>query len=119
MPSEGFEDASPPTQYTDTSVAVKVFFYADKWKPTAVALAKSLQKHKYSYEVLGMGKPWEGWTGRTRTYLAAVQRYKAEKGGAALAIFVDGYDVICIKDSDKVYSTYMNRERSMPVIFSA
>ena len=79
----------------------------------------SLKKHKYSYEVLGLGKPWLGWVGRTKEYLAAIQRYKAEKGGSAIALFIDAYDVICIMDSDKFYKKYLARERTMPVIFGA
>ena len=47
---EGFED--PPdaeTVYQDTTVPIKVFLYADRLKPTAKALLKSLKTHNYSY----------------------------------------------------------------------
>ena len=117
---EGFEDTpGPETVYTDPTVPLKVFLYADKLKPTAKALMNSLKKHKYSYEVLGLGKPWEGWIGRAKEYLAAIQRYKAEKGGSAVALFIDAYDVICIMDSDKFYARYLQRDRRMPVMFGA
>ena len=117
---EGFEDSpQPETVYQDTTVPIKVFLYADRLKPTAKALLNSLKRHKYSYEVLGLGKPWEGWVARTKEYLAAIQKYKAEKGGTALALFIDAYDVICIMDSDKFYAKYLARERTMPVIFGA
>jgi len=118
--NEGFEESPEmETLHEDPTVPIKVFLYADKLKPTAKALINSLKKHKYSYEVLGLGKPWEGWVGRTKEYLAAIQRYKGEKGGSALALFIDAYDVICIMDSDKFYNKYLARERTMPVIFGA
>lgn len=117
---EGFQGApEEETLYEDPTVPIKVFLYADKLKPTARALIHSLKKHKYSYEVLGLGKPWEGWVARTKEYLAAIQRYKEEKGGSAVALFIDAYDVICIMDSDKFYAKYLARERTMPVIFGA
>jgi len=93
--------------------------YADKLKPTARALLSSLRRHNFNYEVLGLGKPWEGWTARTREYLSAIRKYKGDHGGSALALFIDAFDVICIMDSDKFYEKYMRRDRIMPVIFGA
>jgi hypothetical protein len=117
---EGFSNESDiELTYSDNTTPIKVFLYADKIKPTAKALMKSLQKHKYSYEVLGMGKPWEGWVARAKEYVSAAQRYKAENGGDAIMMFVDAYDVICVKDSDKLYKSYMEHDRDMPVIFGA
>lgn len=104
---------------TDITSPIKVFLYADKLKATARVLLSSLKKHKFSYEVLGLGKPWEGWVARTREYLSAIRKYKADNGGSAVALFIDAYDVICIMDSDKFYEKYMNRVRTMPVIFGA
>lgn len=117
---EGFQ-TGPDIEvvYNDPTTPIKVFLYADKIKPTAKALMQSLQKHKYSYEVLGLGKPWEGWVARAKEYVSAAQRYRAEKGGHAIMMFVDAYDVICIKDSDKFYKSYMEHPRDMPVIFGA
>ena len=114
---EGFEDE--PAVHMDERSPIKVFLYADTMKPTAKALTASLRKHKFSYEVLGLGKPWEGWIARTKTYLAAIQAYKAEKGPNAVALYIDAFDVICIMDSDRFYTKYLARERDMPVIFGA
>jgi hypothetical protein len=116
---EGFEEGEEETLHNDPTVPMKVFMYADKMKPTAKALTASLRKHKYSYEVLGLGKPWEGWVARTKAYLAAIQAYKAKKGPSAVALYIDAYDVICIMDSDKFFQNYTERERDMPVIFGA
>ena len=117
---EGFQgEKEIDLVYNDNTTPIKVFLYADKIKPTAKALIQSLQRHKYSYEVLGVGKPWEGWVARAKEYVSATQRYKAEKGGDAIMMFVDAYDVICIKDSDKFYKSYMEHDRDMPVIFGA
>ena len=118
-PVEGFEEAEEEILHNDPTVPMKVFLYADKMKPTAKALTASLRKHKYSYEVLGLGIPWEGWVARTKAYLAAIQAYKAEKGAEAVALYIDAYDVICIMDSEKFFQNYQARERDMPVIFGA
>lgn len=115
---ENFQDA-PETEYTGSTVPIKVFLYADKLKPTAKALLSSLKQHNFNYEVLGLGKPWEGWTGRTKEYLSAIRKYKGDNGGSALALFIDAFDVICIMDSSRFYEKYMKRERLMPVIFGA
>jgi hypothetical protein len=87
-------------------------------EPTLEKLLASLKKHKYSYEVLGFEKPWSGLHTKQTNYLEGMRRYKEEKGPDALAIFIDGYDVICIKDSDKLLEAYKAKKRKMPVVFS-
>ena len=115
---EGFE-VEPSLTNDDLTTPIKVFLYADKMKPTAVALLNSLKKHKYSYEFIGLGKPWEGWIARAKEYISAAQRYRAQNGGDAIMILLDAYDVICIKDSDKLYKSYMEHPRDKQVIFGA
>jgi hypothetical protein len=88
-------------------------------EPTLQALLDSLKRHNYSYEVLGFGKPWKGFETKIENYLEGMKRYEAEKGPDALAIFVDAFDVICIKDSDKLLKTYKEKPRPMPVVFGA
>jgi hypothetical protein len=88
-------------------------------EPTLEMLLASLKKHKYSYEVLGFGKPWKSLHTKQVNYLEGMRRYKEEKGPDALAVFIDGYDVICIKDSDKLLEAYKAKKRKMPVIFGA
>jgi len=111
---------NPDLTYTDPKDSgIKVFTSCDHMEPHLQKLLDSLKKHKYSYEVLGFGKPWKGLQTKQENYLEGMKRYKAEKGPDALAIFVDGYDVLCIKDSDKLLETYKARKRSMPVVFGA
>jgi len=98
---------------------LKVFTSSDRMEPTLEALLASLKAHKYSYEVLGFGKPWKGFETKIENYLEGMKRYAAEKGPDALAIFVDAFDVICIKDSDKLLKTYQSKARPMPVVFGA
>jgi hypothetical protein len=117
-PIEAFED-STETVHNDSTSPITVFLYADKLKPTARALLESLKRHKFSYRLLGLGKPWEGWIARAKEYLSAIQAYRGENGADAIAIFIDAYDVICIKDSDKFYASYLSRKRNMPVVFGA
>jgi hypothetical protein len=88
-------------------------------EPTLNVLLESLKRHNYTYEVLGFGKPWKGFETKIENYLEGMKRYEAEKGPDALAIFVDAFDVICIKDSDKLLKTYKEKPRSMPVVFGA
>ena len=89
-------------------------------EPTLDALLSSLKAHKYSYEVLGFGKPWKGFETKIENYLEGMRRYAAEKGPDALAIFVDAFDVLCIKDSDKLLKTYTERPRKhLPIVFGA
>lgn len=98
---------------------LKVFTSSDRMKPTLEALLTSLKQHNYSYEVLGFGKPWKGFETKIENYLEGMKRYAAEKGPDALAIFIDAFDVLCIKDSDKLLDVYKARQRSMPVVFGA
>jgi hypothetical protein len=95
---------------------IKVFASADKMKPTLNALLTSLKAHNYSYEVLGMGKPWKGFKTKMENYLEGINRYVKEKGPEAFAIFVDAFDVLCIKDSDKVMASYKSKPRPMPIV---
>jgi len=104
---------------TPDDSGLKVFTSSDRMKPTLSVLLDSLKKHKYSYEVLGFGKPWQGFKTKIENYLEGMKRYEAEKGPDALAIFVDAFDVICIKDSDKLLKTYKEKPRPMPVTFGA
>ena len=92
---------------------------SDRMEPTLDALLDSLKRHNYSYEVLGFGKPWKGFETKIENYLEGMKRYHAEKGPDALAIFVDAFDVICIKDSDKLLKTYKEKPRPMPVVFGS
>lgn len=102
---------------TPEDSGLKVFTSSDRMEATLDALLSSLKKHKYSYEVLGFGKPWKGFATKIENYLEGMKRYSAEKGPNALAIFVDAFDVICIKDSDKLLKTYTEKPRKMPVVF--
>jgi len=100
-----------PLIYDCSGAQIKVFVSADRMEPTLDALLTSLKKHNYSYEVLGFGKPWKGFKTKMENYLDGINRYND-----GLAIFVDAFDVLCIKDSDKLLQTYKARSRQMPVV---
>lgn len=102
--------------YACPSAKITVFTSADRMEPTLNYLLKSLKKHNYGYEVLGMGKKWEGFKTKMENYLAGIEKYIGEKGNDAMAIFVDAFDVLCIKDSDKLLESYMARPRKMPIV---
>jgi hypothetical protein len=84
---------------------------ADKMKPTLEALLKSLKAHNYSYEVIGFGKPWQGFRTKMENYLDGISRYPD-----GMALFIDAYDVLCIKDASKLMATYKARPRTMPIV---
>jgi hypothetical protein len=110
----------PPFPLTVTNESqIKVFTNADKSQPTLEAMIASLTRHKYSYEVLGFGKPWLGFHTRMENYLEGIGRYVKEKGPDAIAIFVDGFDAICIKDSDAMLAVYKAKPRKMSIVFGA
>lgn len=114
---EGFQDAGPELSYT-TDSKIKVFTYATHMKPTLKLLLESLKAHNYSYEVVGYGDTWKGFRNRVETYLRHITQYKQEKGDNAVAVVVDGYDCLCIKDSEDVYNSFYDKPRkNMPVIF--
>ena len=85
-------------------------------EPTLDALLSSLKLHKYSYEVLGMGKPWKGFKTKMENYLDGINRYITEKGPDALAVFIDAFDVFCIKDAKKQADAYRAKPRKMPIV---
>lgn len=113
---EGFEGSAPPLNYT-TESKIKVFTYATEIKPTLRLLLLSLKMHNYSYEVVGFGTPWKGFRNRVYTYLSAVKKYRETNGDDAVAVVLDGYDCLCIKDSERVYNDFINKPRSIPVMF--
>jgi len=87
-------------------------------KDTLVQLLASLKDKHYSYEVVGYGKPWAGFRNRVNEYLSAVKRYKEEKGDDAIVVMLDGYDCICMRHSDSVYDSFVQRPRNhIPVLF--
>lgn len=98
---------------------IRVFMCANKSKPTLEALMKSLEQHNYSYEVLAFRKPWENLRAKIEYYLEGAKAYEKEAGPDALSIFLDGFDVICVQDSDQVYKKYQSKPRKMPVVFGA
>ena len=105
-----------PLTHTSVKSPIKVFTSSDRMEPTLEELLKSLKKHHYSYEVLGMGKAWKGFKTKMENYLEGIDRYVAEKGPDALAIFIDAFDVYCIKDAEKVLQTYKSRNHTMPIV---
>ena len=112
---EGFDEA-PGLNYTVDS-KIKVFTYATEMKPTLRLLLHSLKAHNYSYEVVGFGTPWKGFRNRVATYLSAVKKYRETAGDEAVAVILDGYDCLCIKNSEAVYNSFINKPRSIPVLF--
>ena len=51
-------------------------------------------------------------------YLSAVKRYKEEKGDHAVVVMLDGYDCLCVRDSNSVYDSFVQRPRNhIPVLF--
>jgi hypothetical protein len=107
--------AAPELKYEHPGAEIKMFTSSDRMEPTLEALLASTKRHNYSYEVIGFGKPWKGFKTKMENYLEGINRYVKEKGPSALAIFVDAFDVICIKDAAKQLASYKAKPRGMPV----
>ena len=108
-----------PLTLKEPSSKIKVFTNADKSQATLEAMIKALTRHKYSYEVLGYAKPWHGFHTRMENYEDGINRYIAEGDPDALCIFVDGFDAICVKDSEHMLAAYKAKPRPMPVVFGS
>ena len=120
-PAPPAEPPAPPFPLTleTPGAEIRVFTNADKSQPTLELMIAALKRHKYNYEVLGYGKPWLGFRSRTENYREAIERYIKDKGPDALAIFVDGFDAICVKDEALMLAAYKGKARPMPVVFGA
>jgi hypothetical protein len=92
---------------------IKVFTSADKWKASLKVLLISLKKHGYAYEVLGMHKPWGGFRTKMENYLAGIEAIEDKD---SILIFVDAFDMLCIKDADRMIKAYKERPASAPPI---
>ena len=112
---EGFDEASGLNYSADSKI--KVFTYATEMKPTLRLLLHSLKIHNYSYEVVGFGTPWKGFRNRVATYLSAIKNYRITAGDEAIAVILDGYDCLCIKNSDAVYNSFISKPRDIHVLF--
>jgi hypothetical protein len=116
--NEQFEDSVQLEYRTESKVMV--FTYATEMKDTLRVLLESLKGNNYSYRVLGYGETWRGFRNRVNTYLSGVSKYKEERGDDALVVMVDGYDCLCIKDSEKLYKSFINKVRKeIPVLYAA
>jgi hypothetical protein len=114
--NEPFDDA-PSLSYT-TESKIKVFTYATEMKEPLKQLLESLNQNNYSYEVVGYGEPWTGFRNRVNVYLTAVKKHREEYGDEAVVAMLDGYDCLCVRNSDSVYNSFLERPRShIPVVF--
>jgi len=107
---------SMPLTYDAPNAPITVFTSSDRMEPTLEYLMKSLKKHNYGYRVLGMGTQWNGFKTKMENYLQGIEQYIKDKGPDAMAIFVDAFDVLCIKDADKLLKSYHERLRKMPIV---
>lgn len=107
--------SSPPS-----SPPIKVFTSADKRRPTLDALEASCVRHGYDFEVIGLGKPWGGFKTKMENYVAGIQAYRAQKGDTALAVFMDGFDTLCIQSAEQFVKKYARRPRAhLPIVMGA
>ena len=108
-----------PQEHIAKKSKIKVIICADRTLPTLESLLRSLIRHKYSYEVVGFGKPFHGFQTKMENYLEGIRKHREAAGPEAMIILVDGFDAICIKDSDKLYKAYKKKPRKMPIVMGA
>ena len=88
-------------------------------EPTIQALFDSLQLHGFDYENVGLGKPWNGFQSRVQYYLEAAEAFQASHGPDAIAVYVDGFDSVCIQGPGAVLQKYFAKPRSPPILYGA
>jgi len=102
--------------HTNPTSKCKVFLCANKQVPTLILLLSSLKRLGYSYEVLGYDKPWNNLFDKLKYYEQATTSHT---GPEELLIYIDAFDVICIKDSASLYERWSKRTRPMKILYSS
>jgi hypothetical protein len=69
-------------------------------------LLQALHRHGYTYEVLQFGQRWGGWRWRMATYRDAAAHHAARWGRRALVVFLDAYDVACLRGARDLAATF-------------
>ena len=109
--------APPKLLHSNPDSNCKVFLCANKSAPTLLLLLSSLERNGFSYEVLGYEKPWGGLWDKMTYYRDATASHTSHE---TLLIFIDGFDVICIKDSKTLFDRWNTaRPRTMPILYSS
>ena len=104
----------PPLEHS-SGAKITVIISADKRKPTLDALLRSLQRHGFSYRVVGMGKPWAGFRTKVENYLEGVKSVTSE-----FVMTLDAFDTLVIQSCDRTLEAYKERPRAhLPVLFGA
>ena len=106
-------------QYGGAATPIHVILAANEMRPTLQALLSSLQTHGYTYEVIGLGKPWQGFQTKMRYYLEGIRSYHKAKGATALIALLDAFDTLSIKSAAAAAAAYSTKPRRMPILFSA
>lgn len=76
---------------------IKIVSFANKNSSGLVNFKNSVRRYKgWELEIVGMGMKWEGWITRMETYRKIAQN---ERDPERLLVFIDGFDVICLRDS--------------------
>jgi hypothetical protein len=72
-------------------------------------LVKSCKKHGQELEVLGYGEEWQGFNHRFELMI----EYLKKLPGTDIVCFVDGYDVLCVRNLDELKSKFIKeREKN-------
>ena len=104
------------TLHTNPASKCKVFLCANKQAPTLTLLLSSLERNGYSYEVLGYNQPWTNLFDKIKYYEQATNSHT---GPEEVLIYIDAFDIICIKDSATLYDRWLKRPRTMQIMYSS
>jgi hypothetical protein len=112
----GNDSGEPPLDYTTAGAKIKVIIASNKRTPTLNALLLGLQDHKYSYAVIGVGRPWAGYVTKMNNLLEGVRKSLDSK----YILILDGFDTFPVKDCSRLVSAFESRPRNtIPILIGA
>jgi len=84
-------------------------------------LEKLFEKNNYNYKIIGKGKQWEGWYGRTQEYLLYINDILEEGNDNYYVLLCDGRDVLINENIDDFIEKAKNicKRTNKSMIFGA
>jgi hypothetical protein len=87
---------------------ITILTFANKNTPGLINFKNSFAKFPdWNLQIIGMGQEWKGWITRMSAYRDYAQQCDPE----TLLVCLDGYDVLCLRNSDQFYEDFKKYNR--------
>jgi hypothetical protein len=87
---------------------ITILTFANKNTPGLINFKNSFAKFPdWNLQIIGMGQEWKGWITRMSAYRDYAQQCDSE----TLLVCLDGYDVLCLRNSDQFYEDFKKFNR--------